>query len=110
VLRSDASYVVAGALGGLGRSISRWLVERGARNLILLSRSTFRANAEASRLLKDFVEAGVKVECVSCDVADLSVLEKIINNCKITMPPVAGCIQAAMVLHVSCDSASKNII
>ncbi|EOD49628.1 putative polyketide synthase protein [Neofusicoccum parvum UCRNP2] len=38
-LREDASYLLCGGLGGLGRAISNWMVENGARNLVYLSRS-----------------------------------------------------------------------
>ncbi len=37
-LRSDATYLVTGGLGGLGLVTARWLVERGARRLVLASR------------------------------------------------------------------------
>lgn len=32
------SYVITGGLGGFGLELAHWLVERGARNLILTSR------------------------------------------------------------------------
>ena len=32
------SYVVTGGLGGFGLELAHWLVERGARNLVLTSR------------------------------------------------------------------------
>lgn len=38
-LKPDASYLIVGGVGGLGRSITHWMVDHGARNLILLSRS-----------------------------------------------------------------------
>ncbi|KAJ5813636.1 Lovastatin nonaketide synthase [Penicillium pulvis] len=38
-LDPNASYILAGALGGIGRSIARWMVSRGAKQLIFLSRS-----------------------------------------------------------------------
>src|SRR6185295_16308433 len=31
-LRPDASYLVTGALGGLGLSVAEWMVQRGARH------------------------------------------------------------------------------
>jgi fatty acid synthase len=32
------SYVITGGLGGFGLELAHWLVERGARNLVLTSR------------------------------------------------------------------------
>ncbi|TDZ39080.1 Highly reducing polyketide synthase gloL [Colletotrichum spinosum] len=38
-LRKDRSYLFAGGLGSLGVGISRWLVEKGAREIVFLSRA-----------------------------------------------------------------------
>ncbi|OBT45611.1 Type I Iterative Polyketide synthase (PKS) [Pseudogymnoascus sp. WSF 3629] len=35
----DASYLLVGGLGGLGRAIARWMMQHGAKNIIFLSRS-----------------------------------------------------------------------
>ena len=32
------SYIITGGLGGFGLELAHWLVERGARNLVLTSR------------------------------------------------------------------------
>ena len=37
-LRPDATYLISGGLGGVGLQLATWLVDRGARRLILLSR------------------------------------------------------------------------
>src|SRR4029077_6158606 len=37
--RTDASYLITGGLGDLGLKVARWMVEQGARRLILLGRS-----------------------------------------------------------------------
>lgn len=36
---SDATYVVVGGLGGLGKAIAGWMASHGAKNLMFLSRS-----------------------------------------------------------------------
>jgi hypothetical protein len=38
-LDPNAAYILTGGLGGLGKSIATWMVERGARSPIFLSRS-----------------------------------------------------------------------
>ncbi|KAI0382924.1 KR domain-containing protein [Hypomontagnella monticulosa] len=35
----NASYLLTGGLGGVGRSLARWMAEHGARSLVFLSRS-----------------------------------------------------------------------
>ncbi|KAK1570020.1 KR domain-containing protein [Colletotrichum navitas] len=53
VLRPDASYLIVGGLGGLGRSLCLWMAARGARQLVLFSRS---AAAEPDAAMLSFLE------------------------------------------------------
>lgn len=95
----DATYLIAGGLGGLGQSIARWMVSRNARNLILLSRSA--SQSETSRILVEEMESqGINLAIPSCDVSDKEALTLVLRECYKTMPPVKGCIQGAMVLKV----------
>ncbi|KAJ5595529.1 uncharacterized protein N7459_001737 [Penicillium hispanicum] len=101
----NASFVISGGLGGLGRSIARWMASRGAKNLILLSRSTARDSAK--ELVRDLEELGVRVATPPCDVSDLNSLRCALSECSaVGMPPVKGCIQGAMVLR---DSTFANM-
>ena len=95
---SDSTYVISGGFGGLGRSICRWMVSRGARHLLMLSRFG-PIKSVAQTLLAEMKERGVQIEAPACDVADLSALRTALQSCK-TMPPIRGCIQGAMVLRV----------
>ena len=38
-LRSDASYLITGGLGGLGLVVAEWMASRGARHLVLVGRT-----------------------------------------------------------------------
>ncbi|KAI1383543.1 putative polyketide synthase [Hypoxylon trugodes] len=96
---SDATYLVAGGLGGLGRTITRWLVGHGARNLILLSRSGPRTQ-EAKDLIVELEESGVHIKAPRCDVSDQNAVKSVLANCS-GMPPIRGCVQVSMVLTES---------
>src|SRR4029079_10915462 len=37
-IRSDATYLVTGAFGGVGLAVAQWLVDQGAKHLVLVSR------------------------------------------------------------------------
>ncbi|PYH88158.1 ketoacyl-synt-domain-containing protein [Aspergillus ellipticus CBS 707.79] len=95
--RADASYVIAGGLGGLGQNTARWMVQRGARHLILLSRSGPKGH-DAATFLHELRERGVTVATPACDIADRDALESVLHACAETMPPVRGCIQATTVM------------
>ena len=107
----ESSSLIAGGLGGLGRSIARWMVSRGARNLILLSRSGPHSEA-AKELLQELKDCSTRVEAVSCDVVNTVSLRYVLDDLQHTMPPVRGCVQASIVLKVGfflrCISGTKQ--
>ncbi|KAF2463868.1 ketoacyl-synt-domain-containing protein [Lindgomyces ingoldianus] len=96
----DATYIISGGLGGIGRSIARWMAERGAKNLILLSR-TGAGTSKACALLNELKERGVRVEAPPCDISDQSALSTVLAHCERIMPHIKGCIQASMVINNS---------
>ena len=95
----NATYVIAGGLGGLGRSIVRWMIGRKARNLILLSRSSLQSEA-VSAWVSELKTLGVEIATPACDISDSNSLMSVLAKCRGSMPPIKGCIQGAMVLKV----------
>ncbi|KAF3205958.1 hypothetical protein TWF679_009137 [Orbilia oligospora] len=95
---SDASYVIAGKLGGLGCDIARWMVDRGARHLILLSRSGARTET-ARALLTDLKNLGVNCVTPACDISSFESVKEALESLVEVVPQVKGCIQASMVLR-----------
>ncbi|GAW26208.1 putative polyketide synthase [Rosellinia necatrix] len=103
---TEASYVIAGGFGGLGRAIIRWMVDRGARHLIILSRSGPVSKA-AVELVSSLSERGVILFTPTCDASSISSLGEALEECKSrAMPPIRGCINAAMVLQ---DAVFENM-
>lgn len=94
------TYVLSGGLGGLGRSISEWMVDHGARHLVFLSRSG-PAKAEAQKTLANLTKAGAHAVAYSCDITNSSQVKATIAKCQEEFPPIRGAIQGAMALHVS---------
>ncbi|KAL8721434.1 MAG: hypothetical protein Q9225_001879 [Loekoesia sp. 1 TL-2023] len=101
----NATYVISGGLGGLGRSIVRWMVGRKAKYLLLLSRSGANGEAAAT-LLKELEDTGVHAEIPLCDISSEEVLISVLARYTKTLPPIKGCIQASMVLK---DSMFENM-
>ncbi|KAK7977184.1 hypothetical protein PG988_004674 [Apiospora saccharicola] len=100
-LRADASYLLVGGVGGLGRSIAHWLVSRGAKNLIIISRSA--GNTEKTGgFVDELRQAGCRVAAISCNVSAAGDLAKALRGCENQgLPPVRGVINGAMVLQDS---------
>ncbi|KAI1841832.1 hypothetical protein JX265_009441 [Neoarthrinium moseri] len=99
-LDPEASYLISGGFGGLGRETARWVVKRGARYLILLSRSGPQG-LESAKLIADLRNEGVHVETPECDISDRRALRTALNHCSKGMPQIKGCIQASMVMKES---------
>lgn len=97
---ANSSYVLAGGLGGLGRSIARWMVKNGAKNLIFLSRSGLQ-KPEAKRLVEELTSGGASIASFCCDLADEKRIKVIAEECTRDLPPISGVIQGAMVLQVT---------
>lgn len=99
IFEGSATYLIAGGFGGIGRSIARWMVNRGARHLVLLSRSGPSTEA-AIEFLKELREQGACIETPLCDVTDAVALKAVVDRCGWTLPPLRGCIQASMIAKV----------
>ena len=97
-LRSDGAYLITGGLGGLGLSLGRWLVERGARHLVLVGR---RGATEPAQLdaIAAMEAAGAQVIVARADVADRAELARVLDDVRARMPPLRGVIHAAGVLE-----------
>jgi myxalamid-type polyketide synthase MxaB len=95
-LRSDGTYLITGGLGGLGLLVAQWLVERGAKHLVLLSRSGL--NPSASERLEKLEQAGACVKVVLADVSDSEQVARVLSEIEQSSPPLRGIIHAAGVL------------
>ncbi len=90
----NATYLISGGLGGLGRCIARWMASRGARYLVLISRSGPRTTA-AHDMIAELISQGIRVQTPPCDAVDLEALRSTVSEITKSMPPIRGCIQAA---------------
>lgn len=104
-LNPESSYLLPGGLGGLGRSIARWLTEHGAKSFIFLSRSGAH-NPDAASFVTDLRAQGVQISVYQCDISNIRQLEEIIATCNSALPPIRGVIQRAMNLR---DTAFENM-
>jgi len=94
-LHHDKSYLLVGGLGGLGRAISTWLVERGARHLIYLSRSAGKSD-EDREFFCELQCQGCSSQVVRGSVTKLQDVQEAINS---AARPIAGVLQLSMVLR-----------
>ncbi|KAJ4415838.1 Type I Iterative PKS [Gnomoniopsis sp. IMI 355080] len=102
-LRPDATYLLPGGAGGLGRSIAKWMAgpDQGAKNIVFLSRSG--GETETTReLLTELAAMGVRAKAFKCNVAHEEQLVAALKEAQDEgFPRIAGVIQGAMQLRDS---------
>lgn len=96
LVRGDASYWITGGLGALGLHTARWLASRGARHLVLTSRTA--PDATAQTVLDGLHAAGVQVCLHKADVADGVAMRAQADAFGRTLPLLRGVVHAAGVL------------
>lgn len=106
-----STYLVIGGVRGLGREVVRWMVHRGAKHVLIVSRTMTEAvtgDDECTRLISEACERGCNIQFRGCDVSDEKDLLQLLVDCSTTLPPIRGVINAAMVLDVSKMRKKKN--
>jgi len=106
-LQSDSTYLITGGLGYLGLSLARWMIERGARHLVLTGRrglperdywASLPENTDAWKQVKavqSLEEMGATVVVLRADVSDLAQMSWVFEQVNTTQTPLRGIIHAA---------------
>jgi amino acid adenylation domain-containing protein len=95
--REESSYLITGGLGGLGLKVAKWMVEHGARHLILVGRSGTHPTVDNQ--LKALEIAGASVTIIKADISDTEQVTQLFTEIKQSLPPLRGIIHAAGVVE-----------
>tara|TARA_R110002060_G_scaffold51583_1_gene62594 strand:- start:872 stop:1495 length:624 start_codon:yes stop_codon:yes gene_type:complete len=99
MLSPEATYVLVGGLGGLGRSLAMFMVQHGAKHLAFFSRSGATSEGQLN-FMNSLKQQGIDARAYACDICDKSQLEVVLQQCSQEMPKIRGVIQGAAVLRV----------
>ncbi len=94
----DANYLITGGFGGFGLATGRWLVRRGARRLVLASRSGATTQLAAKQIAL-WRTSGVEVSEELIDITDADAVAALVNRCHSTEHPLRGIFHAAGAVH-----------
>ncbi|WP_414573579.1 SDR family NAD(P)-dependent oxidoreductase [Nostoc sp. CCY 9925] len=97
VFREDGTYLITGGMGGLGLLVARWMVNNGARHLVLVGRSG--ASSSGNNQLQELEQAGANVVVANADVSDVEQISRVLSQIQESLPPLRGVIHGAGVLH-----------
>lgn len=101
-IREDGTYLITGGLGGLGLVMARWLVEHGAKHVLLMGRR--QPQPHAQRQLDALAHVGAEVTVAQADVGDAEQVASVLASIDQAYP-LRGIIHAAGVLD---DGALVN--
>jgi acyl transferase domain-containing protein/acyl carrier protein len=91
-IRGDATYLVTGGTGGLGIEFSRYLLNRGARHLVLTGRSGGKGKED---VLAELRGGGAEVRVLACDMSVPDDVRRLLSEIRAGMPPLRGILHAA---------------
>jgi NADPH:quinone reductase-like Zn-dependent oxidoreductase/acyl carrier protein len=94
---SDGTYLITGGLGGFGLAVADWLVQNGARHLVLIGRSE-SLSSDAQVGMQSLKTRGAEVVVSRADVTSFEQLRNVFGSVHESMPPLRGVVHAAMVL------------
>jgi 6-methylsalicylic acid synthase len=95
---ASGTYVVTGGLGDLGLKVLKFLVEEGARRIVVVSRGSLPPQAEWSAILELMKNKGGAIHTLQLDISSKGasvVLTSALE--RLSLPPVRGVVHAAAV-------------
>jgi acyl transferase domain-containing protein/acyl-CoA synthetase (AMP-forming)/AMP-acid ligase II len=93
-ITADASYLVTGSFGSVGKAMARWLADEGARSLWLIGRHGDTA-AGGRDFVNELEARGVRTRVAALDASDEAALTACLAAWQREGPPLRGIVHAA---------------
>ena len=77
--RANATYLLVRSIVDRRRSIIRWMITRGAENIIIVSRSAGN-RAEDRALVAEMEELDYNLHCFTADIANINSMQSVVNS------------------------------
>jgi acyl transferase domain-containing protein/NADPH:quinone reductase-like Zn-dependent oxidoreductase/SAM-dependent methyltransferase/acyl carrier protein len=96
-VKPDGNYLITGAFGGYGKVLAQWLVNCGARYLVLTGRSG-ASTPEAEGFVASLQDRGVEVRVVPADVGSPEDVQRLFQEIELSGQRLRGLFHLAMVI------------
>jgi len=96
-LPKDASYLIAGGTSGFGLAVARFLSEKGAKHISLVSKSGIKSPGEQENVAA-LERAGVLVKVLKADISNLDDVRRVVAETHSDGTPLRGVFQSTLVL------------
>lgn len=124
--RADGAYLITGGFGGLGLCVARWMIEQGARRLLLMGRNPLPPRSEWSQVdpnsktanqiaaIRELEALGASIHTITADVSDEQAVTQTLATYEAEgWPAIRGVIHSAgtafpqMMLQMSEDDFNR---
>ena len=92
----DATYLITEGMGDLGLLVARWMVDKGAKHLVLLGCGSL--DDTNRQKITELERAGVSVVLEQADVSDLESMSRVLHKIEQSNRPLTGVIHSAELL------------
>lgn len=96
-IHADATYLITGGFGGFGRKTAMWLIDQGARHLVLTGRKG-ADDVDKQEFVRELESRGARVYAAACDTADFDQLASLFDTIRNDMPELKGLFHSAAVI------------
>jgi acyl transferase domain-containing protein/acyl-CoA synthetase (AMP-forming)/AMP-acid ligase II/NAD(P)-dependent dehydrogenase (short-subunit alcohol dehydrogenase family)/acyl carrier protein len=91
IIQPDKAYLVTGGMGSIGIQVVQWLMQKGARHIVISGRSTLSDLQQQQ--LKQWNSKGCSVTYLSCDISQSEHFARLLQEASI--PAIKGVIHTA---------------
>jgi len=95
--KPDATYLITGGFGGFGHKTAEWLIENGARHIVLTGRSG-AAKPAAKAIVEHLESLGATIVPAACDTSEHAAVSELIASITSDMPPLKGVFHCGAVI------------
>jgi len=95
-IQSYGTYIITGGSSGFGLQTAKFLIDCGAKTLVLVSR---RGQCDDTLFIELCHSQGVTLSIEVCDVSDEKSVNHLLTATRKKLPPIRGIFHAAMVLN-----------
>lgn len=104
-ISSAGTYLITGGLGALGHKIVAWLINKGAKYIVLVGRNA--PSTEIQEIINIWRNKEIQISTFEVDISNFNQVKKILDLTQQTMPKLSGVIHAAGVME-DADLTQQN--
>ncbi|MCF2144947.1 type I polyketide synthase [Desmonostoc muscorum LEGE 12446] len=94
---ADATYLITDGCSSLSLKLAEWIVEQGARHLVLLEHNTVARNV--SKQLQQLQRAGAEIKVIHGDISQEAEIAEVFAEIAQSLPPLRGIIYVDDVIN-----------